>query len=377
MTATFEFTQLANVVHCCGTWTLAGVATVDSTSLLLTPANDLILDGSRIEKMDTAGACVLCYVYQELEKAGKTITFKDFSPEHQALLAMVQAYPTQEIQTTQSTFTFIDKLKNPRYLLTDIGRQVVAYFNQLLIFLAFVGETSVILGRSLLFPKRIRWRTLLANIQTSGLEALPIVGLMAFLMGIVIAYQAGVQLSRYGANILIVDLVGISLLREIAPLLTAIIVAGRSGSAYTAQIGTMHVTDEIDALRTLGISPIELLVIPKLLGLLLALPLLSMFADFLGLLGGMTIATLVLDVSVYDFVERLPQAVSVRHYLIGLGKSPMFAAIIAIVGCYQGFKVSGGADSVGKQVTVSVVQSIFLVLIADAVFSILFSWIGI
>ncbi len=375
--ATLELTHLANVVHCCGAWTLAGIASLKLTDLALPPATDLIFDGSQISNMDTAGASTLCYVQHELAMKGKTIVFKNFQPEHDALLKMVQTHPIARTEIAIKPLTWLDKIKHPRYILVDIGQYTVIYLNQLIVFLAFVGETAFIFGRSILFPKRIRWRTLFANIQTGGLQALPIVGLMAFLMGIVIAYQAGVQLSRYGANILIVDLVGISLLREIAPLLTAIIVAGRSGSAYTAQIGTMRITDEIDALRTLGISPMELLVIPKLLSLLIALPLLSVFADLFGILGGMTIATLVLDVSVYDFFERLPQAVSLRHYVIGLGKSPMFAAIIAIVGCYQGFQVQGGADSLGKQVTTSVVQAIFLVLVADAVFSVLFSWVGI
>lgn len=377
MIASLELTQVANVIHCCGAWTLAGVARFKLENLALPPATDLIFDGSQINQMDTAGACTLCHVRRELADKGRTIVFKNFQPEHDALLNMVQSHPFDSAQIAIKSLNWLDKLKHPRHILTDIGKQTLANLTQLIVFLAFIGEISVILAKSLIYPKRIRWRTLFANIETAGLHALPIVGLMAFLMGIVIAYQAGVQLSRYGANILIVDLVGISLLREIAPLLTAIIVAGRSGSAYTAQIGTMHITDEIDALRTLGISPMELLVIPKLLALLIALPLLSVFADLLGLIGGMTIATLVLDVSVYDFFERLPQAVPLTHYAIGIGKSPMFAAIIATVGCYQGFQVHGGADSLGKQVTTSVVQAIFLVLVADAILSVLFSWLGI
>ncbi|OAD19402.1 ABC transporter, permease protein [Candidatus Thiomargarita nelsonii] len=201
--------------------------------------------------------------------------------------------------------------------------------------------------------------------------------MLAFLTGVVLAYQGGSQLSQYGANIFIVDLVGITLLRELAPLLTAIIVAGRSGAAYTAQIGTMRVTDEIDALRTLGIAPMELLVLPKLLALIILMPLLSAFADIVGILGGMLIANFSFGVSVTDFLDRLPEAVSLTNYLVGIGKAPVFAAIIALVGCYQGFQVSGGADSVGKQVTVSVVHAIFLVIVVDALFSILFNWLGI
>jgi phospholipid/cholesterol/gamma-HCH transport system permease protein len=194
---------------------------------------------------------------------------------------------------------------------------------------------------------------------------------------VVIAYQGAAQLQRYGANIFVVDLVGLAMLRELSPLLTAIIVAGRSGSAYAAQIGTMKVTEEIDALRTVGIPPIDLLVLPKLIALTLALPLLSVYADALGLAGGMVMARVQLGVGYQQFVERLVKAVDLSDYLVGIGKAPVFAAIIAVVGCFRGFQVSGDAESVGRQTTVSVVQSIFLVIVVDALFSVAFSWLGI
>ena len=219
----------------------------------------------------------------------------------------------------------------------------------------------------------MRWRAILHNIQTAGFSALPIVGLLSFLLGIVVAYQGAEQLRRYGANIFVADLVGLSMLREFAPLITAIIVAGRSGSAYAAQIGTMAVTEEIDAMRTIGIAPIDLLVLPKILALLIALPLLTVYADVLGVFGGMIMARAQLGVGFEDFLERLLSAITLTDYLIGIGKAPVFAAIIAVVGCFQGFRTHGGADSVGRQTTRSVVQSIFLVIVADALFSIVFS----
>ena len=192
-------------------------------------------------------------------------------------------------------------------------------------------------------------------------------------MGIVVAYQGADQLRQYGANIFVVDLVGLSMLREFAPLITAIIIAGRSGSAYAAQIGTMAVTEEIDALMTLGISPQELLVLPKVIALIIVLPLLTMFADILGVFGGMIMASQQLGVGFVEFLDRFAKAVSPTAFMIGIGKAPVFAAIIAMVGCYQGFKTKGGADSVGRQTTRSVVQSIFLVIVADAIFSVAFS----
>ena len=213
--------------------------------------------------------------------------------------------------------------------------------------------------------------------QESGFDALPIVGLLVFLLGIVVAYQGGRQLKIYGANIFVVEMVCLIMLRELAPLIAAIIVAGRTGSAYAAEIGTMRVTEEIDALTTLGIGPFDQLVLPKVTGLMISLPLLTMFADLLGVFGGMVMATNVLDVSFADFVQRIPVAISTSDFVVGIVKAPVFAMIIAMVGCHQGFQVAGGADSVGRQTTVSVVQSIFLVIVTDAAFSVLFSWMGV
>jgi len=239
--------------------------------------------------------------------------------------------------------------------------------------LSFVGEAALSLAGCITHPRRLRWRPILFNIRSAGFDALPIVGVLSFLLGIVVAYQAADQLRRYGANIFVADLVGLSMLREFAPLITAIIIAGRSGSAYAAQIGTMAVTEEIDAMRTLGIEPMEMLVLPKLIALVVTLPLLTVFADVLGVAGGMVMARAQLDVNFADFLDRFAKAVSITTYLTGLGKAPVFAAIIATVGCYQGLRTHGGADSVGRQTTRSVVQSIFLVIVADALFSVAFS----
>lgn len=239
--------------------------------------------------------------------------------------------------------------------------------------LAFVGENAVALAGWLAHPARIRWRPIVFNLRSGGFDALPIVGTLAFLMGIVVAYQGADQLRRYGANIFVADLVGLSMLREFAPLMTAIIIAGRSGSAYAAQIGTMAVTQEIDAMRTIGIAPLEMLVLPKFLALVIALPLLTVFADLLGVMGGMVMAQAQLGVGFAEFLARFSKAVSVTSYLVGLGKAPVFAAIIVLVGCFQGFRTRGGPDSVGQHTTRAVVQSIFLVIVADALFSVAFS----
>jgi phospholipid/cholesterol/gamma-HCH transport system permease protein len=258
-------------------------------------------------------------------------------------------------------------------VLSRLGRSAWQSLSGAQRMLSFVGESATALLRAMANPRRMRWRHLLYNLQTAGFEALPITGLLSFLMGIVIAYQGAEQLQRFGANIYVADLVGLSMVRELSPMLTAIIVAGRSGSAYTAEIGTMKVTEEVDALRTIGIGPMELLVLPKMLALMIALPLLTVFTDVTGIFGGMVMARAHLDVSFSTFLSRLDDAISLTSYLIGIGKAPVFAVIISLVGCYQGFRVTGSADSVGRQTTVSVVQSIFLVIVTDSLFSIIFS----
>jgi len=359
-----------NTLYCQGNWTLQGITELDHTLSQLPhlATEHVILDGSQVAQMDTAGAWLLRRTYHQLAQHHPQLTLQNFSDAQQHLFNLTTQY-CQNLKITPAP--------PPPSLLQNIGISSVDLLEQAADFLAFVGETFIVLLRLIIMPTRIRWQAIAANLYATGVTAMPIIGLMAFLIGLVLAYQGGEQLKLYGANILIVDLVGITLLRELAPLLTAIIVAGRSGSAFTAQIGTMRVTDEIDALQTIGISPMELLVLPKLIALLIALPLLSAYADVMGVLGGMLIASLTLDVNVYDFLDRFPKAVYATHYVIGIGKAPVFAAIITAVGCYQGFKVQGGADSVGQHVTISVVQSIFLVIVADAVFSIIFSWLGV
>jgi phospholipid/cholesterol/gamma-HCH transport system permease protein len=231
--------------------------------------------------------------------------------------------------------------------------------------------------RTILRPRRLRLTSLTHHLEQTCLNALPIVGLIAFLIGVVMAYQGADQLKRFGAEIFTVDLVGVSILREIGILLTAIVVAGRSGSAFTAEIGAMSVNQEIDALRTLGLDPNEVLVMPRMLALMIALPLLAFFADILGLAGGGLMAWVVLDISPGQFLAQLEGAIGPATFWVGIVKAPVFAFLIAMVGCYEGLLVSGSADSVGFHTTKSVVTGIFLVIVFDALFSILFSYLGV
>lgn len=314
--------------------------------------------------MDTGGALLLYRSIESVRRAGRSVALHGLKPEFAELVRLIE---------TSSRPTHGADLRRDGWdarLTRVLQRKQDAVIQGL----AFLGETTVTFGRSLLQPRSIRWRALLRVIELDGVRALPITGLLTFLVGIVIAYQGAEQLRKFGTNIFIVDLVGISLVREISPLIVAILIAGRSGSAYAAEIGTMKVTEELDAVRTLGISPINLLVLPRSLALVIALPLLTVYADVLGIFGGMLVATSQLNVSFTEFLARFEEAVAVRHFLIGLAKAPFFAMIIAMVGCYQGLQIRGGVDDVGRHTTIAVVQSIFLVIVFDAICSVLTNW---
>ena len=361
--------SVPNSVHvrCAGAWTVQGIAPLEQrlSSLSVPSASKLAIDGSAISALDTAGAWLLHRTIRTLEQSGTSVRISGLRPEFNTLLQLIAARAGMAESVAPVKVG----------LLASIGQQTWHSLRGFSGMLAFIGESAIVFLRSLAQPQRIRWRPILHNLQTAGFEALPITGLLSFLMGVVIAYQGADQLQRFGANIFIADLVGLSMLRELSPLLTAIIVAGRSGSAYAAQIGTMKISEEIDALRTIGIGPQELLVQPKILALVIALPLLTVYADVAGVLGGMLMANSMLDISFSVFLDRLEDALSLSSFLTGIIKAPVFAVIIALVGCFQGFQVSGGADSVGRQTTVSVVQSIFLVIVADALFSVIFNWL--
>ena len=368
--ATIEITQPDNIVRCGGQWILAGISSLEFRldSLQWPGVKALKFDVAEITAMDTAGAWLLHRTMHRLEVKGCAVNLLELRPEHETLLSMLKS-----LQLFPQTHIHPPKLN----LLERTGLVTWPHLQQLAGMLTFFGEFVMVAIRSLARPSRIRWRPVLYNLQHAGFNALPIVGLLAFLMGVVISFQGSGQLQRYGANIFIADLVGLSMLRELAPLMTAIIVAGRSGSAFAAQIGTMKVTEEIDALRTIGIAPMELLVLPKVLALMIALPLLTVYADVMGVLGGMIMAKANLGVSYADFLDRFDDAIGLSALMVGLGKAPVFAAIIAIVGCFQGFQVGNSSDSVGRQTTLSVVQAIFLIIVADALFSVVFSWLKI
>jgi phospholipid/cholesterol/gamma-HCH transport system permease protein len=354
-------------LRCGGAWTVRGIAMLErELDAVAWPAQgDVVVDGSAISILDTAGAWVLHRTAGRLERQGRTVRIEGLRPEFASLLKLI-ASKELPLETAEAA---------GEPWLVRVGRDSWSALEGGAGYLAFVGESFLVLLRVVREPHRIRWRAILHNVQTAGVEALPITGLLSFLLGIVIAYQGADQLQRFGANIFVADLVGISMLRELSPMMTAIIIAGRSGSAYTAQIGTMKVTEEIDALRTIGVPPLELLVLPKMIALVIVMPLLTVYTDVTGVLGGMIMAQWKLGVDMRAFLDRLDDAIVLSTYWTGLVKAPVFAMIVALVGCYRGFQVTGSAESVGTQTTMSVVQAIFLVIVTDAMFSIVFLWL--
>lgn len=243
--------------------------------------------------------------------------------------------------------------------------------------MAFTGEVATKFGGSILQPSRFRFAAIVRHIDETGLRAMPIIGLLGFLMSMVISYQAAIQLQKFGASIFTIDLTVISLLREMGVLITAIMIAGRSGSAFAAEIGVMKLREEVDALRTMGIDPIETLVLPRVIALLITLPLLTFFANILGLVGGSVMAQTFLDIPLTQYIARVEYAATPTMFFVGMIKAPVFAFLIAIICTYQGMHVTGSAESVGRLTTVAVVQSIFTVLLVNALFSILFANLGI
>jgi phospholipid/cholesterol/gamma-HCH transport system permease protein len=331
------------------------------------------IDGSRISKLDSTGMWLLLRAKYALEEQGVKVSAFRVPDVYAPLLATIEGDRPVEAD---------EYVPHGRYELVNMvertGRGTVRALRQGYDLLGFLGRVAVETLEAVLAPRReLPLPALVHQIQETGVTALPIVGLLAFLLGIVLAYQGADQLKRFNAEIYTIDFLGVGFLRELGVLITAIIVAGRSGSAFTAQIGTMRVNEEIDAMQTLGINVTETLVVPRILGLMIALPLLTFFADIVGLIGGMVMTYFDLGITIPAFMRELTTSVSFNTMAVGLIKAPVFAFVIGLVGCFEGLRVERNAASVGQLTTRSVVEAIFLVIACDAGFSILFSKLGI
>jgi phospholipid/cholesterol/gamma-HCH transport system permease protein len=357
-----------------GEWLVVTAAELDRSlrGLELPQGRHVTVDLSGVDRLDSAGAWLLLRTEHELATRGNEVELSNLQPRFAPLLDQVRARGVTEPlpHPIPPHHTFVGFLER-------LGRISLMLLGRLYDILGFAGLVTITIARLFKRPGRLRLTATLVQMEVVGLDAMPIVGLLSFLIGVVMAYQGADQLRRFGAEIYTVNLLGISVLRELGVLLSAIIIAGRSGSAFTAQIGTMQVNEEIDALRTLGLDPIEVLVLPRLFGLGITLPLIVFFADFMGLLGGSLMSWAALDINIPNFLTQLQSAITLSTLWVGVIKAPFFAAIIALVGCYEGLNVTRSAESVGKLTTQSVVESIFFVIVTDAVFSIVFSMLKI
>jgi len=344
-----------------GRWTLAEAASRQA-ALAHEWHGIAEIDARQIDHLDSAGALLLVQLLGRLQLQPAQVAL---DPNHQALLAAIAG-------ASQHDGIVPGPHSGLRDVLARIGETTFGLWLQTRMFLGFIGLSLSTLLRTAIHPRRLRITAMVHHIEATGLDAVPLIAVLCFLIGAVVAFLGSTVLATYGATIFVVELVGFSFLREFGVLLTAIVVAGRTASAFTAQIGAMKSREEIDAIRTLGLDPIELLVLPRLLALVIATPLLTFIAMIAGIAGGLSVAAISLDITPEAFLTRFHETVALRHLLVGLVKAPLFAAVIALIGCLEGFKVAGTAQSVGERTTSSVVQSISSVIVLDALAAVFF-----
>jgi phospholipid/cholesterol/gamma-HCH transport system permease protein len=321
------------------------------------------LDLGNLSSLDSPGALFLCALRD------KGVELTGVRAEHKALLDLICGLGLKALPKVAAV---------PRWreVIIGLGKGADDAWHDTLDIITFVGRAASATLHALIRPRDLRLASVSRQIAETGIDALPIIGLMAVMISVVIAYQGVAQLRPYGAEDLTIDLVAVSVLREMGVLITAIMVAGRSGSAFTAEIGVMQARDEIDALKVMGMDPMQMLVVPRLIGLVITLPLLTFFSDVMGLLGGAMTTQSLLHVSPMQYLDRVHQAVDASDLFVGLVKAPIFAFFIAVIGCMHGLRVRGSAESVGHETTRAVVKAIFLVIVLDALFSILFEEVG-
>jgi phospholipid/cholesterol/gamma-HCH transport system permease protein len=357
------------VVAAGGSWVVRTAGQLDQRLHDIAPgtARSIILDLSEVAALDTSGAWLLLRTQRRLVAEGREVAIENLDP----ILAPL-------LQQVAETGCEVPPDMHPRRRFGDfiarIGKVTITQVVGAGALLGFIGLVAITLMRTIRHPSRVRLAALFQHMEQTGLNSLPVIGLLSLLVGVVFAFQGADQLRTFGAEIYTVNLLGIAILRELGVLLTAIILAGRSGSAFTAQIGTMKVNEEVDAMEVLGLDPIEVLVLPRLLAMMITLPLVAFFANIMGLLGGAIMCWATLDISIPTFLRQLRSPLPGWSFWIGIMKAPAFAGIIALTGCYEGLRVSRSAESVGRLTTRSVVESIFLIILADAVFSIIFSY---
>jgi phospholipid/cholesterol/gamma-HCH transport system permease protein len=355
------------VVAARGRWVTSNLPDIARTLRVISRASSIDLSG--LEAIDTNGAWL---VYRTAQRLGDAPVIGASGKTESLIEAVTRAVGTERRMRPRGI-----QANALVALMERLGRAAYEKRGEAVSQINFLGALSLALWGAILRPWRIRVRALVAQMEHTGLDALPIVGLLSFLIGVVLAFQGADQLRRFGAEIFTVNLVGLGVLREMGVLIASIVVAGRSGSAFTAQIGSMQVNQEIDALQALGVDPLEVLVIPRVLGLMLVMPLLVFYADAAGVLGGAVMTLFVLDIGVTQFIAQFQAAIPLSALWVGMSKAPLFAFVIGLVGCYQGLSVKQSAEVLGRRTTQAVVEAIFLVIVLDAILSVVFSIIGV
>ena len=350
-----------------GDWCAACLPAIraEQAALDLRGVRSVRIDATAATRLDMAGAWVLDALTRDL--ANRSITFEFDGAMPQALQLVRDALREDPAQRPSALRE--DTLENP---VERIGRTTLERVDELRDGLAFVGHAAVVLGRALTSWKRLRPISVARHVYDTGITAIPIVSLIAFLISVIIAYLSASQLRNYGADIYVVDLITVGVLRELGVLLTAIIVAGRTGSSFAAEIGAMKLNEEVDALDATGVDAMETLVLPRVLGLVIALPLLTFIADLIGLIGGALLCQTLLDMPLQQYMARANEAIASTTFWAGIIKAPVFAILIAMAGTFRGLQVRDSSRELGRLTTVAVVQAIFLVLLADALFAVFY-----
>ena len=353
-----------------GDLTMASIGTIIAPLRAIAPrGRDLTIDLGGIGAFDTAGAWIVHRLTADWTAAGVPARVENAGDQAQRLIEVVAANDVAITRRSPRGSIIIDRLSR-------IGGALVAAADNIGAFLSFLGQTMLVMFGTIIGRRTLRWNAFIHQSEAIGVSALGIVGLLLFLVGMVVAQQGAVQLRQFGAEVFVVNLVGRSLARELGVLLTAIMVAGRSASAFAAQIGSMKLNQEVDALAVIGLSPIEVLVIPRVAAMALMLTLLAFYGICMAILGGGLFAWVSLDIPPAAFFGRIQEVTPLSDLVIGLVKAPVFGIVIAMMGCFQGLQVTGNAESVGERTTRAVVESIFAVIVLDAFFAVFFSALG-
>jgi phospholipid/cholesterol/gamma-HCH transport system permease protein len=340
---------------------------LDRQATQLGDARQCSLDLSGLEAVDGGSMALLVNLRSRLAQRGVACEFVGASPHVQEIVALYGG--EQRVGRPRK--------RRPQGLLDQVGSSTLVVLGELKQVLAFVGDLVLAGVRTLHRPRSLNWREIPHLLERAGADAVPVVLLINLLVGMVMAFQAANQLKQYGANILVANLIGISVTRELGPLITAIVVAGRTGAAYAAELGTMRVNEEIDALRTMGLGPMGFLVLPRILTLAVVMPLLSVLADMVGVAGGLVVGVTTLDLTAMAYIEQTTKVVRLWDFTSGILKSVPFGVVIALIACQQGLATEGGAEGVGRRTTASVVITLFVLILVDAVFTIFFRAVGV